>query len=263
MYSLLYQILNRKIYFSILLLSIINFALLKAQNFESYPKRFLAEEESKKSVTLIFEPRQTKNNQYLVDVKVKDFTAIKALQFTFEWDALKMHYSDIPSTNKNLSLNEDNFYNSNAGTTEFNWTSPNGVTLANNEIIFKVLLYGNPRLQDTLIKISGFPLEISCQNDLGEELGINVEYHGINAISRVPTPVGQELFPNPSEGIFYDEWLNPGIKIDVLDSFGNTIKSDLTANDGMIDLLDVDSGTYFLRIKKEDFHIVEKVVILK
>lgn len=223
----------------------------------------MAEEESKKSVTLIFEPRQTRPNQYLVDVKVKDFTAIKALQFTFEWDALKIHYADIPSTNKSLSLNEDNFHNSNAGTTEFNWTSPNGVTLANNEIIFKVLLHGNPRLKDTLIKISGFPLEISCQNELGEELGINVEYHMINGISRVPTPVGQELFPNPSEGIFYGEFLKPGLKIDVLDSFGNIIKSDFITDDGMIDLLDLSTGTYFLRIKKEDFHIVEKVVILK
>lgn len=74
-----------------------------------------------------------------VDLRVRDFKSIAALQFNIDWDPVQLEY--IRQEGFNLpSLSNEQFNKSNARTLRFSWfpSSTQGVTLEDNASIFKV-----------------------------------------------------------------------------------------------------------------------------
>jgi len=72
------------------------------------------------------------------------------------------------------------------------------------------------------------------------------------------------ITPNPSDGIFYINFpcSNANYELEVLDSYGNTVRSFQNIHTEMsLDLADLNSGLYILRFKNENTQLTKKIII--
>ncbi len=216
------------------------------------------------SITVVLEPKKLSTNKYLLDVKIKDFIDIEALQFSLNWNPGTLKFLKLNSLSSTLKLDEENFNTSINGEFGFIWSAADALSLSNNTLLFQLELEGESNISDTaLIKVSGNPIDLYCQDKLGEELMILSEYKMLTVPTREPRHRGYFVQPNPGPGIFQSELFISSNGIDVFDSVGRLVQSDLHGENGSLDLQSLRNGTYHLRIRTQKEVFVQKVIVFK
>lgn len=111
--------------------------------------------------------------QACVDVKVKNFNSIIAMQYGMTYDATKLQFQTIQLTPNPLTLSlGGNFNTGTAGQIKFSWSDPAavGVTLPDNTKIFSVCFtaaapLGSPPTPVNFTSLPGLPIEIVKEPD--------------------------------------------------------------------------------------------------
>ncbi|NJO86879.1 MAG: hypothetical protein HC821_02175 [Lewinella sp.] len=122
-----------------------------------------------------------------LDLRVTDFTNIDRLQFTLNYNATNLTFSQV--NNFGLpGLGLSNFTVGPAGQIVFNWQSSNGQTLANDSRLFS-LCFTIQQVRETPVAFMSTPTAIQARNGCGANVGV---VHN-NGTINVGAPMGDEL----------------------------------------------------------------------
>ncbi|MCB9299300.1 MAG: gliding motility-associated C-terminal domain-containing protein [Lewinellaceae bacterium] len=111
--------------------------------------------------------------QVCLDVKVSDFTDIKSVQLSINFNSSTLQFASIQGLNLS-GLQQSNFNTTTPGQVTLNWstTNPNGVTVPNQTTIFQICFTGL-QAGNAPVTFSNTPLAISVKNKDNADVTFN------------------------------------------------------------------------------------------
>jgi len=205
------------------------------------------------------------NQNFDIDVKVKQFKEIVAGQFSINWDKTLADFVSIKNMNTTLGITNDNFNTTQAGKTGFIWDSPTPVTMSDDTRLFTISLKSKSVKGMGPIEITNDPVSRYFQNKDGAELNIIIT----NGSLTVPTEElskieNVRIYPNPTTGIISIESdFNDVKNIELRSMDGKLIYEISELRDNTIDLSHLAPGSYILKGLINNYPFAKKVVIVR
>jgi hypothetical protein len=215
----------------------------------------------------------------IVEVKIKadQFTQMIAFQFSLNWDSNILSFQSMGSSNQMLGLTTGNFNstNANSGSIGVSWFDQTGkaITLADKTELFtlKFKVIGALDKSSNII-FGGTPVIISAENlsSIVNVLTTNGLVKVGNVSKSQDLSIGHfiNLYPNPTSSVLYLDFLEKSsetVQIEILDCNSRILKRLNTDNNATIpiDVSDLPSQLYYLKVRMKDKVFYEKVIIQK
>lgn len=205
------------------------------------------------------------NQNFDIDIKVKQFKEIVAGQFSINWDKTLADFVSIKNMNTTLGITNDNFNTTQAGKTGFIWDSPTPVTLSDDTRLFTISLKSKSLKGTGPIEITNDPVSRYFQNKDGVELNIIIT----NGSLTVPTDDilkngNIRIYPNPTTGLISIESDFKDVKnIEIRGLDGKLIQMISELRDNTLDLTHLAPGSYILKGVTNNYPFAKKVVIVR
>lgn len=210
----------------------------------------------------------SKGEELLVAFKAKDFDQLSAYQFTLDFDETKLIFSGFEEgvlkgmTDQNIGTR---FLET--GELTFAWTSPKGETVNDGEALFFLKFKARAEGQlDQWLAINSSKTAALAYHDDQDVFEVDLIFEEKNKLSKL------EIFPNPAnDNIFINMNLEQAsfIQLDIFNAFGQIEKNILNAEksaEGIfqqrINISDLSSGTYFVKIKISGELFVRKFIVI-
>jgi gliding motility-associated-like protein len=124
--------------------------------------------------------------QVSIDVTAFNFDAVSGLQFSNNWNPAALQFVNVSDFNPALNLTTSNFLNS-TGALSFSWSSLNGVTLGDGEVLFRLNFNV---LGASAVSFSNNPTFITAfAGDPAEEVSVVTTNGGLTVVDQTPPTI--------------------------------------------------------------------------
>jgi hypothetical protein len=206
------------------------------------------------------------NQDFDIDITVKQFKDITSGQFSVNWSTGLSNYTGIKNLNTTLGLTNDNFNatQTGAGKLGFIWDSPTPINLPDDTKLFTISFKAKSN-GTAIISITDDPVGKYFEDKDKKEVNVVVT----NGSITVPTEDDFvdskiKIYPNPSTGIISIESDFQEVKnIEIHNLEGKALHSISKLDGETIDLSHLESGIYFIKGFVNDQPFLKKLVLIQ